>query len=108
MKTAPVRVNTTPEQNRALRAAVFPGVRSDPQEASVTDHHRVPAQRDGTAYVRITAADEDTAYRIADLIADHHPATAPTLRRTSGGLVACTLRASTLPDLTSGGAPLGE
>jgi hypothetical protein len=103
-----VRVNTTPEQNRALRAAVFPGVRSDPQEASVTDHHRVPAQRDGTAYVRITAADEDTAYRIADLIADHHPATAPTLRRTSGGLVACTLRASTLPDLTSGGAPLGE
>jgi hypothetical protein len=67
--------------------------------------YRVPAQRDGTAHVRITAADEETAYRIADLIADHHPASAPTLRRTPGGLVACTLEASTLPDLTAPADP---
>jgi hypothetical protein len=63
------------------------------------DDHRVPAQRrgEGTAYVCVAAEDEETAYRIVDLISEHHPATEPRLRRTRDGLVAFTLTAVALP-----------
>ena len=63
------------------------------------DDHRVPAQRrgEGTAYVCVAAEDEETAYRIVDLISEHHPATAPRPRRTRDGLFAFTLTAVALP-----------
>lgn len=63
------------------------------------DDQRVPAQRrgEGTAYICVAAEDEETAYLIVDLISDHHPSTAPTVRRTRDGLVALTLRAVARP-----------
>jgi hypothetical protein len=49
------------------------------------------------AYVCVAAVDEETAYRIVDLISEHHPSTEPTRRRTRDGLVALTLSAVALP-----------
>lgn len=50
----------------------------------------------GTVLVCIAAEDEETAYRIVDLISGRHPATEPQLRHTREGVVACALRAQTL------------